>query len=72
MSQVRNRCCYLYALFDLSSSLIVSSDQKLNCHESDVRMAIQNHDPHDQLKIAYDLILDSKRMRLLGKDRKSE
>ena len=40
--------------------------QKLNCHETDVRWAIKNGDPHDQLKIAYHLILDNKRMKLLG------
>lgn len=41
--------------------------QKLNCSESDVRWAIKNGDPHDQLKIAYHLILDNKRMKMLGK-----
>ncbi|XP_015759674.1 PREDICTED: 5'-AMP-activated protein kinase catalytic subunit alpha-2-like [Acropora digitifera] len=40
--------------------------QKLNCHETDVRWAIKNGDPHDQLKIAYHLILDNKRMKLLA------
>lgn len=40
--------------------------EKLNCHETDVRWAIKNGDPHDQLKIAYHLILDNKRMKLLA------
>lgn len=43
------------------------TQQKLNCHETDVRWAIKNGDTHDQLKIAYHLILDNKRMRMLGK-----
>ncbi|XP_058955925.2 5'-AMP-activated protein kinase catalytic subunit alpha-2-like isoform X1 [Pocillopora verrucosa] len=40
--------------------------EKLNCSESDVRWAIKNGDPHDQLKIAYHLILDNKRMKMLA------
>ncbi|KAJ7372972.1 serine threonine-protein kinase [Desmophyllum pertusum] len=40
--------------------------EKLNCSESDVRWAIMNGDPHDQLKIAYHLILDNKRMKMLA------
>lgn len=40
--------------------------EKLNCGESDVRWAIKNGDPHDQLKIAYHLILDNKRMKMLA------
>lgn len=40
--------------------------EKLNCHETDVRWAIKNGDTHDQLKIAYHLILDNKRMRMLA------
>ena len=39
---------------------------KLNCHETDVRWAIKNGDTHDQLKIAYHLILDNKRRRMRG------
>lgn len=31
-----------------------------------MRWAIKNGDPHDQLKIAYHLILDNKRMKMLG------
>ena len=42
------------------------TQQKLNCHKTHVRWAIKNGDTHDQLKIAYHLILDNKRMRMLG------
>lgn len=52
---------------DVFYYIIFFTQQKLNCHETDVRWAIKNGDTHDQLKIAYHLILDNKRMRMLGK-----
>ena len=52
---------------DVFYYMIFFTQQKLNCHETDVRWAIKNGDTHDQLKIAYHLILDNKRMRMLGK-----
>ena len=52
---------------DVFHHIYFLTQQKLNCHETDVRWAIKNGDTHDQLKIAYHLILDNKRMRMLGK-----
>ncbi|KAK3750532.1 hypothetical protein QZH41_018145, partial [Actinostola sp. cb2023] len=40
--------------------------EKLKCPKTDIVAAIESGDPHDQLRIAYDLVLDNKKMRLLG------
>lgn len=62
---------YLFPSSELESDIIdqeclAQVCEKLNCHETDVRWAIKNGDPHDQLKIAYHLILDNKRMKMLA------
>ena len=40
--------------------------QKLNCTEQDVIAALEVHDPKNQYRIAYNLILDSKTNRHIG------
>lgn len=62
---------YLFPSSKLESDIIdqeclTQVCEKLNCHETDVRWAIKNGDIHDQLKIAYHLILDNKRMKMLA------
>ncbi|XP_031554814.1 5'-AMP-activated protein kinase catalytic subunit alpha-2-like isoform X2 [Actinia tenebrosa] len=49
----------------IDEECLAEVSSKLHCPKSDILAAINSGDPHDQLRIAYDLILDNKKMRLL-------
>ncbi|EDO36169.1 predicted protein [Nematostella vectensis] len=63
---------YLFPATELGSNVVddecmAQVCEKMNCQKGDVITALNCGDAHDQLRVAYHLILDNKRMRMLGK-----